>query len=317
MSFCLGMVEDPVEEFLKKAKLDILHVHEPLAPFLNWQLLDSSKTVNIATFHSNYPPGESINNWRFIFKPIEPHYIKKIDGSIVVSEVAKKCWWEFFVGKGTVIPNGVELTRFNPKVEPYGKYRDGKVNILFVGRLEPRKGILDLLRAFNGMIRNVEEVRRKVRLLIVGSGPSGYRAKLFVNQHGLSRNVVFEGRVSDKALPRYYAAADIFCSPAVGGESFGIVLLEAMASGKPIVCYANDGYKEVMRNYPWEEALVETKNVFGLANSLLGLIENKKMREKLGKWGIKEARRYRWDKVAKEVLKFYRKVLKKKGKTRF
>jgi phosphatidylinositol alpha-mannosyltransferase len=314
LNFCLGVVNDPVEEFLKMAKLDILHIHEPMIPFLNWQLLEGSRAVNIATFHSNYPESQSINSWRFILKPIEPHYIKKIDGGIAVSEVAKKCWWEFMVGKGVIIPNGVDMERFNPKVEPLDKYKDGKVNILYVGRLEPRKGILELLRAFNGMIRNVEEVRRKVRLLIVGSGPSNYRAKLFVRQHGLSRNVVFEGGVSDRVLPKYYAMADIFCSPAVGGESFGIVLLEAMASGKPIVCFANEGYKEVMKNYPWKEALVEVRDVFGLANSLLSLIENKRLREKLGRWGVGKVRRYSWDKVAGRVLEFYEKVKRKKGK---
>lgn len=312
VSFCLGLVDDPVEIFLRQAKLDILHLHEPMTPFLNWQLLEASSAANIATFHSNYPAGESINNWRFMLKPIEPHYIRKIDGSIAVSEVAKKCWWEFFVGKGVVIPNGVDTERFNPKVKGVEKYHDEKVNILFVGRLEPRKGILELLRAFNGMIRNIEEVQKKVRLIIVGSGPSSYRAKLFVRQHNLKRNVVFEGEVADRAVPRYYATADIVCSPAVGGESFGIVLLEAMAAGKAIVCFANEGYKEVMRNYPWGQALVEVKDHFGLANSLLSLIEDRRLREKLGKWGVKEAKRYSWGKVANEVLKFYEQVLRKK-----
>lgn len=308
-SLNIPKVSELIKEVLVKEKFDIIHFHEPLNPFLSWQLLRASKTINIGTFHSALQDGFSLNIYRASIRPFKDFFLRRLDGAIAVSPAAWNTWKEFLKQRdGVIIPNGIDLSRFKPK-RKVGKYRNKKIKILFVGRLEPRKGILDLLRAF----RILAEKNLKVHLTVVGRGPSGYRAELFVKQHQLEDWVDFVGRVSDKQLPSYYAEADICCFPAVGGESFGIVLLEAMAMGKSLVVYANSGYGWVLRNYPWQKALVPVKDVKKLASSLEILAGDEKLRKELRKWGLREVKKYRWQKVAKQVLAYYRKTLKKKS----
>lgn len=308
-------VSELIKEILAKERFDIIHFHEPLNPFLSWQLLRASgrqtplKTVNIGTFHSAWQGGFSLNVYRASIRPFEDFFLRRLDGAIAVSPAAWDSWKGFLEKKdGVIIPNGIDLTRFKPKKKRAKKYQGKKIKILFVGRLEPRKGIMDLLRAFKILV----EKNLQVYLTVVGWGPSGYRAELFVRHHNLGDRANFAHRVSDERLPSYYAAADICCFPAVGGESFGIVLLEAMAMGKPLVVYANAGYKTVLKDYPWKEALVPVKEVEKLAASLEVLADDEKLRRTLGKWGLAEVKKYRWEKVAREVLAYYRKILKKK-----
>ena len=118
------------------------------------------------------------------------------------------------------------------------------------------------------------------------------------------------GYVKDEDLPKYYATCDIFCSPAIYGEGFGIVLLEAMASKKPVAGFSNSGYKQVMHGIG-RKFLVKPEDTEGLIKVLQNLVENKKLRERLGKWGLKQVEKYSWDKVGNEILKVYENVLSK------
>ncbi len=314
LSLNVPKVSEPIKEILAKEKFDVIHFHEPINPFLSWQLLRvlgrqmSSRTANIGTFHSAWQGGFSLNIYRASIKPFEDFFFRPLDGAIAVSPAAWDSWKKFLEKKdGVIIPNGINLARFKPKKRAK-KNQKKKIKILFVGRLEPRKGIMDLLRAFKLLVKKIPQAR----LTIVGRGPSGYRAELFVENHKLEDQVSFAHRVSDRKLLSYYAAADVCCFPAIGGESFGVVLLEAMAMGKPLVVYANAGYQEVLKNYPWKKALVPVKDVKKLATSLEVLAGDEKLRKSLGKWGLAEVKKYRWEKVAKQVLAYYRKVLRKK-----
>lgn len=309
ISLSVPQVSELVREVLAKENFDVIHFHEPVNPFLSWQLLRASRAVNIGTFHSSWWGGFSLNIYRASIRPFKDFFLRRLDGTIAVSPAAWDTWRQFLEAKdGVIIPNGIDLSRFKPGKE-LKKYSDKRIKVLFVGRLEPRKGILDLLRAFKILV----EKNLKVYLTVVGWGPSGYRAELFIKQHGLENRVNFARRVSDRKLPSYYEASDICCFPAVGGESFGIVLLEAMAVGKPLVVYANAGYGWVLRNYPWKEALVPVKDVKKLASTLKILAGDEKLRQTLGKWGLREVKQYRWEKVANQVLAYYRKILEKKS----
>ncbi|TSC54067.1 MAG: phosphatidylinositol alpha-mannosyltransferase [Microgenomates group bacterium LiPW_16] len=308
ISLGLPKVSLPIKEVLIKERFDIIHFHEPMTPLLSWQLLRASKAVNIATFHSALQGGFSLNIYHALVKPFEKFFLPKIGGAIAVSPTAWDTWRKYLEKRnGVIIPNGIDLERFKPGKEKL-KSQNKKVEILFVGRLEPRKGIMDLLQAFKILVKKIPQVS----LRIVGWGPSGYRAKLFVKQHRLGRKVNFAHQVPDNKLPSYYARADICCFPAVGGESFGIVLLEAMAMGKPLVVYANAGYREILKDYPWEKALVPVKNVKKLAATLKILAGDEKLRRRLGKWGIREVKKYRWEKIAQQVLAYYQKILRAK-----
>ncbi|GAI20304.1 unnamed protein product, partial [marine sediment metagenome] len=147
-------------------------------------------------------------------------------------------------GHYTIIPNGVDLEHFSPDVLPIDEFCDGKVNILFVGRLEKRKGLNYLLEAYRQAKREVPNCR----LIVVGPGTRlRNKYEKHIMRKGI-RDVVFVGFAGYDELPRYYKTADIFCAPATRGESFGIILLEAMAMGKPIVASNIAGYASVVNH---------------------------------------------------------------------
>lgn len=301
----LGLHYGPVvEEILQKEKFDILHFHEPIVPTISWFLLAYSQSINIVTYHraQKFSPEET-SLFRFL-KPVGVLLTRRVHGRIAVSQTAKEFASKLFPGQYSIIPNGVDISRFRPTGEKLKRFQDKKTNILFVGRLEGRKGLMYLLRAFS-QLKN-----QNSRLIVVGDGPMKEGYKKFVRQKKLV-NVDFEGEVSANDLPFYYRTADIFCSPAPHGESFGIVLLEAMASGLPLVAFANPGYKELLFDYPAKRLLPKPKDVEGLTRALKLLVKDKELQEKLGHWGREKAKQYSWKKVSGEILNFYRETLAK------
>ena len=292
-----------IKEVLDREDFDIVHLHEPFQPMLCSAVLRFTKTPTVGTFHACAGrPGYWLG-W-----PVSAIFIKrrtpKLLGKICVSIAAKRYVKKWVHGEYDIIPNGIDLDLFTPSVEPFTEYKDGKVNILFVGRLENRKGLLDLLRAYNRIKKEVPESR----LIVVGPGKiMRTRYELWIKRHHLD-DVVFAGFASQEDLPRYYQTADIFCAPATGRESFGIVLLEAMAMGKPIVATSIEGYRCVVTNGV-EGILVPPKNNKQLARALLRLIDNPSMRRKMGENGRFKAQQYSWKRVARRVLDCYSKVL--------
>jgi phosphatidylinositol alpha-mannosyltransferase len=175
--------------------------------------------------------------------------------------------------------------------------------VLFVGRFERRKGLKYLLRAW----ARVREQAPDARLVIVGTGRSLPRYRSFVQRHEWSE-VELLGYVDDERLVQLYHEADIFCAPSTGQESFGIVLLEAMASGKAIVASRIPGYSEVVTDGR-EGLLVEPKNERALAAGLLQLLQDQALREAMGRAGQAKAYGYRWEAVADRVLACYERAM--------
>jgi phosphatidylinositol alpha-mannosyltransferase len=281
-------------EVLEAHSFDILHFHEPFVPFLSPTVLDQSRTVNVATFHAF--GGFSPSYW--IGKRFAGRLAERLHGRVAVSGAARHFIHRYFPGDYTIIPNGVDLDRFT-SAEPYENLRDGTLNILFVGRLEERKGLIHLLKAYHRLRK------RKVdaRLLVVGAGPKLREYKRYVGLRGI-RDVEFLGRVSDEEKVRYFASADIYCAPNTGQESFGIVLLEAMAAGVPIVASDIHGFKRVVeRNV--QGLLVEPRNPRALAAALYSLARDPDLRHEMGDAGRARAPEFSWDRVTERIVEFY------------
>jgi phosphatidylinositol alpha-mannosyltransferase len=183
---------------------------------------------------------------------------------------------------------------------------DGKMNLLFLGRIEKRKGLIYLIKAFEILKKSHENIR----LIVAGSGDLEKKCKKYVEKNRI-KDVVFVGSVSEEDKIKYMNTCDIFCAPSIYGESFGIVLLESMACGKPIVAFANQGYKQVLTGIQ-RRFLVKPKDVEGLAKKIQTLLLNENVRKKLSVYGKKEVKKYSWDLVGKQIEEFYEEVLNEK-----
>ncbi|MBC8281187.1 MAG: glycosyltransferase family 4 protein [Chloroflexi bacterium] len=288
-----------VRALLKKEQFDIVHLHEPMAPILPLCVLEFSNSVNVGTFHASYARQHL---YRFT-SPITKRWQARLHGNIAVSPAAQRYVNNTFPGEYEIIPNGIDFDHFSTKATPYPKYQDGKLNILFVGRLEKRKGLRYLLEAYS----KLKWENPNIRLIVVGPGSPDKESYRILSSHNL-QDVEFVGRVSYDDLPRYYASADIFCSPATGSESFGIVLLEAMAAGKPVIASDIEGFRCVMTDGE-QGLLVPKKDSDALANALDTLANDSELRLKLGSQGNKTAEEYRWELVAGRVENYYKSCL--------
>jgi len=292
-----------IKSVLDKEEFDIIHLHEPLMPMLCIHVLRLSQTANVGTFHAyNGKPGYELG------KPVTTMMLRrwfaKLDGKIAVSKPAMEFVNEYFPGQYSIIPNGIDLEHFSPDVPPIDEFCDGKANILFVGRLEKRKGLNYLLEAYRIIKREIPNSR----LIIVGPGTrKRHKYEEWVLDKNL-KDVVFVGHASYDDLPRYYKTANIFCAPATGWESFGFVLLEAMAMGKPIVASNIEGYASVVTDGV-EGRLVPPRDKGRLAQAIIALIADESLRQQMGARGRLRAQDYSWERVAQRVLEYYSGVL--------
>lgn len=285
---------------LERERFDVLHYHEPFVPFLSLVTLTLSTSVNVGTFHAF--GGLSIS-YEF-GKRMLGHYAGKLHGRIAVSPAARHFISRYFPGEYKIVPNGVEPGRYQRAV-PIARYRDGVPNILFVGRMEPRKGLIHLLRAF----RKLQRDGVRARLLLVGTGPGEREARRYVLTRQLD-DVEFLGRVSEAQKAQLFKTADIYVSPATGRESFGIVLLEAMSAGAPIICSDIHGYRGVVRRER-DGILVEPGNADALAASIRRLIDDPALRAQLSRAGEERAQLFTWERVGQAVEEYYGFVIRR------
>lgn len=288
-----------IKEVMAREQFDIVHLHEPFMPMLCSAVLRFSNTVNVGTFHAaqgkpGYNFGKPLSTWMLRRRA------RKLHGHIAVSNPAMKYHNTYVPALYTIIPNGVDVHYFRPDVKPIEKYTDGKLNIVFIGRLEYRKGANYLLKAF-------AEVKRQMpntRLLICGPGTRlRKRYEDWVRKSRLE-DVVFTGMVSHEDLPRYYRTADVFCAPNTGHESFGLILVEAMATGRPVVASYIDGFAAVV-THGEEGLLVPPANAHALAEALLFLLKDAPRRERMGQKGLVTAQKYDWEGIADRLLEYY------------
>jgi phosphatidylinositol alpha-mannosyltransferase len=289
-----------VRDMLARERFDLLHFHEPFVPFLSLALLRESTSVNIATFHAyaGFSPSYEFGS------RVLGAYADRLHGRIAVSAAARHFIDRFFPGDYKVIPNGVDVDRYRRAV-PLARWQDGTRNLLFVGRHEPRKGLIELLKAF----RILRKTGCDCRLLVVGSGPQEREARRYVATRRL-KGVEFLGRVSDEEKAQLFRTADIYVSPATGGESFGIVLLEAMAAGAAIVCSDIHGYKGVVRRGR-EGLLVPPRKPKALAAAIGEVLADDELRARMARSGQARADEFSWERVAAKVDDYYGFVIRR------
>jgi len=297
----LGLnLQKRILEIFHRERFDLIHIQCPLEPTLPLIALMAARHIDVpvvGTFHmcAKVSPAYEIFG-RYLGK-----YSARLDARIAVSEAARRFALKYFPGDYTVIPNGVCFDRFQGQPDS-PLPQDGQPTVLFVGRFDVRKNVPWLISGFKRLLRSCP----RSRLVLVGSGLTRPLCRLIALP--LGKAVRFEGQVSPSALPAYFAASDVFCSVPRGSESFGIVLLEAMAAGKPIVGADIPGYRDVIE-HGTDGLLVPQGDTPALAEALRQLIVDRARRESMGRSGREKARRYDWVHLARDVAAVYEGVL--------
>lgn len=298
-----------LKSFLRERQFDVLHYHNVWNPLFGFQVLANSKhgskkTKNVVTYHDAVPRGLWGKVLENVVVPVVGFIINKSSMDLVLSssEVSKKPLAKLDK-KVHVISNGINLDNFNPeRCKPFEQYLDGKINIFYIGRLEERKGIMYLLSVFRFLNQ-----RYNLRLLIAGKGKQKKEIRDFINKYHL-HNVKLLGEVSEEDKMRYFATSDICVFPSLYGESFGIVLIEAMAFGKPVIGGKNPGYATVLVG-EGRKFLVDPKDVRTFINRLEKLIINPELRKRMGGWGLQEVKKHDIKKIAERLEGMYYSIL--------
>ncbi len=296
----LGRTVGPL---LEHGRFDIVHLHEPFVPALPIHFLRLSRTTTVGTFHAAHDGGD----WRYaLFRGLLTMGARRLHGAIAVSPAAAGLVNRYVGIKLEIIPNGVDAERFGRPLPPPPPMRDGRPCILFVGRFEPRKGLEVLLEAY----ARLKPQRPETRLVVVGAGKRRAMHEAWVQERGLP-DVHFAGYVPDAQLPAYYQHAAVYCAPNTGNESFGIVLLEAMAAGAPLVASDIEGFRAVVRDGR-DGLLVPPEDPAALAETLAQLLADPARARALAACGPGRAREFDWPHVAARVARFYEQAIRRR-----
>ena len=294
---------EKIDDILETEQFDILHFHEPWVPLLSRQLLTRSTSVNIATFHAKVP--ETLMS-RTVIKGVTP-YLKSVMKYLHELTAVSDSGAEYAAGLTdqpiTIIPNGIDLNRYKLSKRSV-KRKQAEKTILFVGRLEQRKGVKYLLRAYHELSKSNPDTK----LIIAGDGPDRERLELLAEDLKL-HNVSFLGYISDELKLQLMHEADLFCSPAVYGESFGIVLLEAMATGTVSVAGNNSGYADLMQDVG-ALSIVNPHDTQEFARRLDLMLNQPDVRKLWEGWAKYHVKQFSYSRIVDQYEELYKEALK-------
>jgi phosphatidyl-myo-inositol alpha-mannosyltransferase len=294
-TFSVSVDTDSIDHVLEQEQFDVLHFHEPWVPVLSRQILTRSKAVNIATFHAAIP--ETIMS-RTIVRVVTPYTVpilKYLHEYTAVSESAASYIRSLTDDPVQIIPNGIDLQRYTWKDRSPANTK----TVLFVGRLEARKGVKWLLRAF----KLLEMSDASVCLKIVGNGPDREKLELLAEDLDLKK-VEFLGFVSEAEKMQLLQSCDLFVSPALYGESFGLVLLEAMASGALVVAGNNSGYEDVMADIG-QLSIINPRDDAEFARRMSVMLNEAKVQKLWRDWAKKYVKEFNYPKIIDAYEKLY------------
>ena len=272
-------------------QFDVLHLHEPFSPGPTTTTLIMRPAPVVATFHA---AGES-TSYRYL-NPVLRQMASAIDRRVAVSKDARLLAERYLGGEYVILPNGVELERFIPTDDV--ERRTDRRHILFCGRHEPRKGLEVLLRAHRSLPSDVH-------VWVASTGPETER---LTHEYAGDPRIEWLGRITDDEKIDYLRRSDVFCAPSLGGESFGVVLIEAMAACTPIVASALDGYMNVATD-DVNAILTEPGDVDALADALRRVLDDEALRSRLVEAGSNHARDYSMVTLAEAYVTIYRQLL--------
>lgn len=302
-----------IKRILKENQLDVLHVQVPYSPLMAQKIINkiNPSVAVVGTFHI-FPANSLSVFGSKLLKIVYGKSLKRFDTYLSVSSAAQSYAKEVFGVTSLVIPNAVNLKKLSDGLSA-GKIRakSSAGHIVFLGRLVERKGVKQLLEAFLALHKNYPQVR----LTIAGDGPQKTKLEKFVGKNNLSSVVDFPGFVSESDKPRLLASADIACFPSLYGESFGIVLIEAMAAGAGVVLGGdNPGYQSVLGQQP--ALLVNPIDTDEFARRLDQFLTNKNLVQQIHAWQNEHIKQFDIATVGPKLVDIYRRVIANKTQSR-
>jgi len=278
---------DRITEVLEAEQFDILNFHEPWVPIISRQILAKSKAVNIGTFHAKLPDTVVSKTLERVITPYTRSILKSLHTLTAVSESAAQYVRQLTDAHIVFVPNGIDLSKYRPKPE----IKTQTPTIFYIGRLEKRKGVKYLIKAFTLL----QQTMPGAQLLIGGDGPDRQKLEEYVSDLAV-KNVHFLGYISEADKLHHLQSSTVFCSPALYGESFGIVLLEAMASGTPIVAGDNPGYEGVLQERG-QLSLVDPKQTVEFARRLKLLLADQGLRDSWNDWAAQYVKQFDYPRI--------------------
>ncbi len=278
---------------LRSGNYDVVHVHEPNVPVVSWYATEAARVPVVGTFHT-YSTSAGVGRFTANFIGARRLY-SKLSARIAVSEAARWTAQRFYGGRYRIVPNGVDLSAARPD---HGRPNE-ELKLLFVGRAEERKGLPVLLRAFEALRGAGVDAR-----LTVAGATAEEVEPLLLEPEG----VEVAGQVDDAEKWRLLGEADLLCAPSLGGESFGMVLTEAFASGTPVVASDIAGYRDVARHGK-DSVLVPVGDAVALGEALRALAFDPARRSQMAEAARERAERFAWPNVAREVTEVYEQAL--------
>ncbi|WP_269854933.1 glycosyltransferase family 4 protein [Streptomyces sp. RPT161] len=284
-----------VRRWLHDGAFDVIHIHEPASPSLGLLSCWAAQGPIVATFHTSNPRSRAM----IAAYPILQPALEKISARIAVSEYARRTLVEHLGGDAVVIPNGVDVDFF-AKAEPKPQWQGETIG--FIGRIdEPRKGLPTLMRA----LPKILAARPETRLLVAGRGDEEEAVDGL--PESMRERVEFLGMVSDEDKARMLRSVDLYVAPNTGGESFGIILVEAMSAGAPVLASDLDAFRQVLDGGAAGE-LFPVEDAEALATSAVRLLGDRERLAELRELGSRHVRRFDWSTVGAEILSVYEMV---------
>ncbi|MGW1890774.1 glycosyltransferase family 4 protein [Streptomyces sp. NPDC002004] len=284
-----------VRRWLHDGTFDVIHIHEPTSPSLGLLSCWAAQGPIVATFHTSNPRSRAM----IAAYPILQPALEKISARIAVSEYARRTLVEHLGGDAVVIPNGVDVDFF-ADAEPRPEWQGGTIG--FIGRIdEPRKGLPVLMRALPKIFAEYP----RARLLVAGRGDEEEAVATLPEE--MRSRVEFLGMVSDEDKARLLRSVDLYVAPNTGGESFGIILVEAMSAGAPVLASDLDAFAQVLDQGAAGE-LFTNEDADDLAAAAVRLLGDPERREELRLRGSKHVRRFDWSTVGADILSVYETV---------
>ena len=282
-----------VRQWISTGEFDVLHIHEPAIPSLSLLACVAGDGPMVATFHASAPKQKAI----FAIGPILEPVLEKLNARIAVSEMARQTLKVHFETEAVVIPNGIDTAKYAHGHRNDDWYRPHTIG--FLGRFdEQRKGLAVLLEALPEIARTIPDVR------ILVAGPGDEESILKGLDASITSRIHFLGRLTEEQKADFFKSIDVYVAPNIRGESFGIILAEAMAGGAPILASDIQAFRDLLQDGKYG-ALFQNESSGDLAKKCIELLSDAELRERLSSSGFEHALTFDWKSVASQILDVY------------